>query len=227
MLTGFENYLKANYVKIDRDWENAFRFKEIPTSIYFFYREFTKSQDVFWTPETLEIISYRNGADKKGIEEIKKFSEYNIKRCEGSVYTIEMIPAWYYDFLSHYQSLRIVRGSIVFDSNVAKNVHVPKPKQLDGLFYIGRYSGITPQSAPIFTNEKGEILVFSAKEFRNYPRDKSKEEMLRYLNSTVPLTGKWNNIDEFLVDETPRLEKLYIANPSMNPVKNSAPQICS
>jgi hypothetical protein len=189
----------------------------------FFYQNAIKSKQVYWTPETLDIISYCKGAEQSELDKIKKQEErVNIEHKNYS-FNAERIPAWYYTFLEQYQSLNLIRGSITFSSNPALDVLCVKPKCLDGLFYVGAYSGITPESAPIFTNKDGEIFVFSAKEFRSYPRGETQKDIDEYRKILVPMIARWDNISDFLLQETQRLNELYLVNPSLYAVKNCAP----
>ena len=219
----FSEYLIKNFNKNENLNLIEYSFKEVPGSLIEYYNDFSKNKKVFWKPETLPIITTEKEASQEEINVIK-LESLNIKNeNKHFLYNIETIPEWYYDFYKHFKSLSIYRGSIQLDKSLSQNTMCIKPKCLKGKFYIGRYSGITPQSCPIFIDEKGSVFVYDAKNFRNYPTTDDKKELKSYLNQAVDLIATWDNIEEFLVEECERLKKLFIINPSIYSIKNCSP----
>ena len=219
----FIEYLKENFNKSENFNLIEFSFKDVPISFIEYYKDIIKDKKVFWKPETLAIISHEKEAVNDEISLIQEQAKNIKKEFKHYPYNIEKIPSWYLDFYRNFKALSIYRGSIILDKSLAQNTLCIKPKCLDGKFYIGQYSGITPESCPIFTNQDGEIFVYDAKSFRNYPNENNKKEIKNYLNQEVDLIAYWKNIDEFLINECERLNELFTVNPSIKPIQNCQP----
>ena len=219
----FAEYLNKNFNRNENLNLIEYCFKRVPTSFVEYYNDFTKTKNVFWTPATLSIITTEKEVSQDEINTIKE-QVINIKKEQKHFpYNIENVPAWYYDFYKSYKSLSIYRGSIQFNKALAQNTTCIKPDCLNGKFFIGQYAGITPESCPIFTNENGNIFVYDAKTFRNYPTTDNKKELKKYLKQNVNVLAYWDNIEDFLIEECERLGNLFIANPSIYSIKNCAP----
>lgn len=223
-MTKFLDYLNENYTRKENLNLTEYCFKIVPKSFAEYYLDFKKGKDVVWTPETLGVISHTKAYDKKRINQILSDAKEIRKENKKSPFNVEDIPDWYLDFLKVCPGLNIFKGSITFSASTAQDAACMKPKCLDGKLYIGRYSGITPESCPIFTDKKGKIYVYEAADFRNYPMDDSKKEIERYLNQDVELLASWESIDSFLIEESERVKELFIKAPSLFGVKNCAPR---
>lgn len=219
----FTDYLYKNFNRNENLNLIEYSFKSVPTSLVEYYNDFTKVKKAFWKPETIAMITTEKEVSQDEIDAIKEQVNNIKKEQKNSPYNIENIPAWYYDFYKSYKSLSVYRGSIQFDKSLAQNTACVKPNCLNGKFYIGQYAGITPESCPIFTNEEGNIFVYDAKTFRNYPKIDNKKELKKYLQQDVNLIAYWNNIEDFLIEECERLGTLFKAKPSIYSIKNCAP----
>ena len=220
----FAEYLKNNYKKTITQNRIEYCFQNVPSSLTAYYENKSKERKLFWTPQSLGVISHSVELTAEKIQEIQNDVAYIKNTCaEDLMITIESVPDWYYEFIKRYYELSIFRESISFSSFIAQNTICMKPNCLDGKFFIGQYAGITPLSCPIFTNENGEIFVYDAKNFRNYPKNDSVKEMKRYMKQEVPLIAYWENIELYLIEECERLQKMFTLNPSIYSIKNCAP----
>ena len=220
----FIEYLNEKFNKNENLNLIEYSFKSVPTSFIEYYSDYTKDKKVFWKPETLAIISHEKEVSQDEINSIQNDAKKIKKEFKHHPYTIEDVPNWYFDFYKNFKSLTLFRGSIILDKSIAQNTICIKPNCLDGKFYIGQYSGITPESCPIFTNQNGEIFVYDAKTFRNYPNQNNKKEIKEYLKQEVNLIAHWQNIEDFLIEECKRLEELFIINPTIKSIKNCNPK---
>lgn len=219
----FTDYLSHHYTVVMTQNRIEYCFQNIPQSLVNYHANLSKERKVFWTPQTLGVISHNIELVEEKIQEIKNEVSCIKKNTRNPLCTFEEVPTWYFNFIRKFYGLNVFRGSIVLSSSVSQDTMCIKPTCLNGQFFIGQYAGITPISCPIFTNDKGEIFVYSAENFRNYPQTSSSKDIKRYLKQDVSLIACWENIDAFLIDECERLQKMFIDNPSVYSIKNCAP----
>ena len=198
-------------------------FQEIPQSLIDYHENISRQKKVFWTPQTFGIISHNVDLAEEKLGEFKSEIKLLEMNYQSKLLKFENVPKWYWGFISKFYGLNLFRGSIVVSPSTVHDTVAVKPTCLNGKFYIGQYAGITPESCPIFTNEEGEIFVYEAKNFRNYPQMDSEKEVKKYVKQQVKLLARWENIDSFLIEECQRLERMFIKAPSLYSIKNCAP----
>lgn len=224
MLKKYFKFLDKKFKKTKANGRVEYVYKTPPASLQQFYDEMCKTKRVYWTPETFAMITYSEGANKKQIKELnEQEKQIFAHKDEYLPFNVEVIPKWYYKLLSTCQCLDIVVGSLYLSSNPIKEMVAVKPKCLNGFYPIGYYGAITPESCPVFTDNSGHIYVIGAKEYRNYPRNKSDKEIQRYLNSEVKLIKEWDSVDDFLIEETLRLEAKFAQMPTLGTIKDVCP----
>ena len=222
MLQEYLNYLDKHFEKREVLNQTHYCFKSVPNSLKVLHIKMKKEKDIKWKPETLSIISYAKGLQESEINNKCEHVESVINNNNDDLFDVERPPKWFLEFSKVLTYLNVFRGTIVLSSDIINNALCVKPKCIKGQYYIGQYSGITNESCPIFTNEKGEIFVYNAAEFRNYP--KSEREIKKYLKTKLKLIRKWPNINYFLVEETERFIKMFSQHPTIYAIKNSKPQ---
>jgi len=221
MLNKFFKYLENNFNKSVVLNQTHYSFKESPQSLIDYHNQLSLQKQVKWTPKDFCVISYSQPFSEEQIEDYKNRLKVVKEEKSKYLYKIEEIPVWFIEFSKIFTYLNLFRGSIVLSSDFISNATCIKPNSITGQYYIGQYSGITPESCPIFTNNDGEIFVYEAKEFRRYPQNEKQVD--KYLKSKLKVIKSWKTIDEFLTEETERLQKIFEKNPTIYAIKNSAP----
>lgn len=164
-----------------------------------------------WDVNRQVIISYFKGLDKQGVEELKQ----NLELENGP-----KIPKGYIDFLQNFNGMNVLMSFVIFGHldigfSIYFNALKSFPKYIkQDCLNIGSYN---PDDSPIFINQEGNILVFSGKYIfdKNHPgeEDEAEEALIAY----------WDNIEDFITEETERYYKLFLEKPFAFPTAEMLP----
>ncbi len=225
MLERFFEYLNNNYIKIDNGQKNktCYALNKVPNSLNAYYKECSQNKKILWTPEKLDVISYKKGTNNKvikaNIREVKSFTNK-----KAFPYHIEKPGKKIIALFNEISELTLFRGSVKLTQNINEGVYCVKPSDLKGKFYIGNYAGITPVSCPVFMDCKGKIFVYDYKTFKNVPKNNTEEEIDKYKQQSSLMLKSWDNINDFLIEECERLKKIFIKTPSIYAIEKCEPR---
>ncbi|MDR2091191.1 MAG: SMI1/KNR4 family protein [Clostridiales bacterium] len=163
-----------------------------------------------------------NDAEIKELEE--QVCKKSIKFQRGKI----SFPNKYKDFLRLANGLSIMNGALLLDGlQKLTSENVDLPYSPDSL-YLQQGNGIRSPSIPnnlieigaymynrsnIYIDSiSGKIFAYDG-DYHDLELTWSKKDQKKYAEMQVPLIGVWNNLDEFLLEETMRLWNLYEETP--------------
>lgn len=214
MFDKFKNFISAklNIIFIPLGCDYTYALKDINDGIVKRFEELKKNMNMpLWDIKRKTILGYFKGIDKKGVKEIKQ----NIELKNGP-----KIPKAYIDFLQNFNGMNVLMSFVIY-GHLDKGISIyfnrlksfPKYIRQDCL-NIGSYN---PDDSPIFINQEGNILVFSGKYIfdKNHPgeEDEAEEALIAY----------WDNIEDFITEETERYYKLFLEKPFAFPTAEMLP----
>ncbi|MDR2201529.1 MAG: hypothetical protein LBP26_01995 [Clostridiales bacterium] len=217
-------YLDANFVFQKerprlREDERSYGLKECSPTIAAYLKKIEidekRSKPLKW--ENLSVFQYWDGISDEDISDIK----VNLRHFTN----VDSLHPAYEKLLRVTNGISIVNTKIsIYGHNLMRgiggpipiyfNSSEPAPYCLDkDLFNIGTYGA---NLAPIFINKDGNILVYSGKDFHAFDNGKrqSKRAYAKYLKSYIKLIAYWDNIEDFITEETIRYIGLFMSDPS-------------
>ena len=214
MFKKFKCFINENLKRIFFPLEEGIDFgiKNITNDIIIKFEELKKNMNMpLWNIKNKSILGYFEGIDKKGVVELKQ----NLELENGP-----KVPKGYIDFLQNFNGMNILMSFVIY-GHLDKGVSIyfnalksfPKYIKQDCL-NIGSYN---PDDSPIFINQEGNILVFSGKYIfdKNHSgeEDEAEEALIAY----------WDNIEDFITEETERYYKLFLEKPFAFPTAEMLP----
>ena len=214
MFKKFKCFINENLKRIFFPLEEGIDFgiKNITNDIIIKFEELKKNMNMpLWNIKNKSILGYFEGIDKKGVVELKQ----NLELENGP-----KVPKGYIDFLQNFNGMNILMSFVIY-GHLDKGISIyfnrlksfPKYIKQDCL-NIGSYN---PDDSPIFINQEGNILVFSGKYIfdKNHPgeEDEAEEALIAY----------WDNIEDFITEETERYYKLFLEKPFAFPTAEMLP----
>lgn len=215
MFKRFKDFIKNNLKEIKipsvEDYDYAIKTVEDQTRKKF---DLLKSQlnMPLWDIKTKIIIREYKGIVNKDIKELNK----NLVKENGT-----KIPKDYILFLKNFNSISVLNSFSIYGhhdfTGPSIYFHSLKkyPLYIDAnCLNIGSYN---PDNSPIFINQKGNILVFSGTYIFDEKHEGLEEE------AKEALIAYWDNIEDFIADETERYYKIFIEDPFAFPTKDMLP----
>ena len=200
-------YINDNLVLSDirlRDDENGFVLKTItPIQIAKFNELKNKYKMNKWEISAFGLLTYWKGIDENGISEVK----HNLVNKNN-----KNLPDSWLNFLRVFNGF-CPKHFLLFGHNgyghgpasIYFHRMTTFPKYIDKDFLnIGKYGG---DKSPIFMSPNGEIYVYSGT-FMFNPKNTGAIE-----NQRKALIAYWDNIEDFITDETIRYIDMFIQEP--------------
>ena len=215
MFKRFKDFIKNNLkeIKIPLGEDFVYGIKNINKLIENKYENLKlKLNKPLWDINKKVVLSGFYGVDKKGIKELNK----NLVKKNGS-----KIPKDYVKFLQNFNSISVLNSFSIYGHHdyTGPSIYFHSlnryPLYIDpSCLNIGSYN---PDNSPIFINQQGNILVFSG----TYIFDKKHEGL--EVEAKEALIAYWDNIEDFIADETERYYKIFIEEPFAFPTKDMLP----
>ena len=215
MFKRFKDFIKNNLkeIKIPLGEDFVYGIKNINKSIENKYEDLKiKMHKPLWDINKKVILSGFKGIEKKDIKELNK----NLINKNGP-----QIPVDYIKLLQIFNALNVLNSFVIYGhqdyNRPSIYFHSLKkyPLYIDAnCLNIGSYN---PDNSPIFINQEGNILVFSG----TYIFDEKHEGL--EVEAKEALIAYWDNIEDFIADETERYYKIFIEEPFAFPTKDMLP----
>ncbi len=215
MFKRLKNFINTNLKEIEIPLSGDFVYgiKNVNKSIENKFEDLKKRLDKpLWDINKKVVLSCFKGIDKNGVKELNK----NLVKKNGS-----KIPKDYIKFLKNFNSISVLNSfsiyghkdytgpSIYFHSLSKYPLYINA-----NCLNIGSYC---PDNSPIFINQQGNILVLSGTYIFDEKHEGLEEE------AQEALIAYWDNIENFIADETERYYKTFLKNPFSFPTKEMLP----
>ncbi len=214
MFKRLKNFINNNLKEIEipsvEDFDYALKHIEEKTRGNFDLLK-SKLDMPLWNIETKIIIRSYKGITKKDLKEL------NVNLNQKGT----KIPKDYIMFLKNFNSISVLNSFSIYGHHdytgpsIYFNSLKKYPLYIDAnCLNIGSYN---PDNSPIFINQEGNILVFSGTYIFDEKHEGSKQE------AQDALLAYWDNIEDFIADETERYYKIFIEQPFAFPTKEMLP----
>lgn len=215
MFERFKNFINNDLkeIKIPLGEDFVYGIKNVTNTMKIKYENLKiKLNKPLWDINKKVVLSGFKGLGKREIKELNK----NLIDKDGP-----KIPKDYIKLLQVFNSLNVLNSFVIYGHHsynrpsIYFNSLKKYPLYIDAnCLNIGSYN---PDNSPIFINQKGNILVFSGTYIFDEKHEGSRQE------AQDALIAYWDNIEDFIADETERYYKIFIEQPFAFPTKEMLP----